>query len=628
METTMALQARVLRVDLSAGTATPEEVPPDVLRKWVGGTGLGVYYLAREVTPDVTWDDPRNRVIIASGPLGNTRVSGTGTTSAVFKGPMTNLAGATQANGYLGAFMRSQGYDALIIQGQADKLTHLHIDENGVSLRDASHLAGVGTWELEDKLRAEFGLNEKQLSVFGIGPAGENLVKFACFAGDRGHVASHNGVGAVLGAKKLKAISVKRGRTRAFIADPKKLNDLANPLFVDARDYAGGGLYSWGTAGGLSGAARGGWLPIKNYTTCVFPEHEQINGQYIRGHFKWKNNPCWACQMACCKTMEVTEGPYAGFAGEEPEYEGMASMGSQIGVTDAGAAVFLANEADALGFDVNELGWLLGWVMECYERGLLTKEQLDGLEPRFGNHEAAHAIMKKMAFREGCGQWLGEGVMRASKHVGGAAADAAIYAQKGNSPRTHDHRGRWPEMFDTCLSSTGTIEVTFGGVQVERLGLAPMKDRFSPTEIVDQMVNLNGWHQFDDSLGVCRFDFTNARMGVETVNAVTGWNLSLEDALKIGRRISAQLRVWSFLHGLDPSLERPSTRYGSIPQDGPAQGANIMEHWDSMAARFRSLIGYSPDEGLPLPETLRELDLEELIPVVEQIRAERGAAVG
>ena len=131
---------------------------------------------------------------------------------------------------------------------------------NGVSLRDASHLAGIGTWELEDKVRVEFGLTEKQLSVFGIGPAGENLVKFACFAGDRGHVASHNGVGAVLGAKKLKAISVKRGRTRPHIADPKKLNDLANPLFVDARDYAGGGLYNWGTAGGLSGAARGGWL--------------------------------------------------------------------------------------------------------------------------------------------------------------------------------------------------------------------------------------------------------------------------------------------------------------------------------------------------------------------------------
>lgn len=623
----MVYTGRLLRVDLSNRRTSVEEIDPAVLRKWVGGTGLGVHYLYQEVPPGVEWNDPRNRVIIASGPLGNTRASGTGTISVVFKGPMTGLAGATQANGYLGAFLRSQGYEAILIEGAADRLTHLHIDENGVTLRDAEHLAGVGTWELEDRVRAEYGLNDKQLSVFGIGPAGEKLVRFAALVGDRGHVAAHNGIGAVLGAKKLKVISCKRGKVKPAIADVKRFNELVKPLFEHARDYGGGSLYQWGTAGGLSGAARGGWLPIKNYTTCVFPEHEQINGQYIRGHFQWKNNPCWACQMACCKLMTVTEGPYTGFSGEEPEYEGMAAMGSQIGVTDAGAAVYLANEADAIGVDINELGWLIGWVMECFEKGLLTREQLDGIEPRFGDHQAALALIRKLASREGCGEWLGEGVMRASKFIGGPAADMAIYAQKGCSPRTHDHRGRWAEMFDTCLSNTSTIEVTFGGVQTERLGLAPLKDRFSPTEIVDQMVRLNGWHQFDDCLGVCRFDFTNAQLGVETVNAVTGWNLSVEDALRIGRRISAQLRVWSFLHGLDPSLERPSTRYGSVPTDGPAAGANIMEHWDGMVRRFRTLIGWEPEQGIPLPETLRELGLEELIPVAESIRQQRGVAV-
>jgi aldehyde:ferredoxin oxidoreductase len=179
-------------------------------------------------------------------------------------------------------------------------------------------------------------------------------------------------------------------------------------------------------------------------------------------------------------------------------------------------------------------------------------------------------------------------------------------------------------MFDTCTSSTGTIEVTFGGVQTERLGLGPTKNRFDPKEIVEQMTALNGWHQFDDSLGICRFDFTNAQRGVETVSAISGYEIDLPEALKIGRRISAQLRVWSFLHGLDPSRERPSTRYGSIPQDGPARGANIMEHWDWMVRTFRENIGFDADTGLPLPSTLRELGLENLIPVVEQIQAERG----
>ena len=142
------------------------------------------------------------------------------------------------------------------------------------------------------------------------------------------------------------------------------------------------------------------------------------------------------------------------------------------------------------------------------------------------------------------------------------------------------------------------------------------------------MSALNGWHQFDDSLGICRFDFTNASRGVETVAAITGYDdLDLADAMRIGRRISAQLRVWSFLHGLDPSKERPSVRYGSIPVDGPAKGSNIMEHWDWMVSTFRERIGFDQETGLPLPATLRELDLEELIPVVEKIAAERGVAV-
>jgi aldehyde:ferredoxin oxidoreductase len=200
------LTARLLRVNLTDQTTSIEDVPSDVVRTWVGGTGLGTYFLYKEVPPEVRWDDPENRIIIATGPLGNTRFSGTGTISCVFKGPMTGLAGATQANGYLGAFLRSQGYDGLILQGAPDRLTHLYIDENGVQFRDAAALAGLGVWEMEDRVREAEGLTDKQLSVFGIGPAGEHQVRFAAFVGDRGHVASHNGIGAVMGSAPLSPI--------------------------------------------------------------------------------------------------------------------------------------------------------------------------------------------------------------------------------------------------------------------------------------------------------------------------------------------------------------------------------------------------------------------------------------
>ncbi|MCC7370962.1 MAG: hypothetical protein IT306_21285 [Chloroflexi bacterium] len=623
----MPFTARLLRVNLTTGTTRDEEVAPEILRKWLGGTGLGVHYLMQEVQPGTRWDDAENPVFICTGPLAGTRVSGTGTVSVVFKGPMNGLAGATQANGYLGAFLRTQGYLGIAITGKAQGLTRLHIDEHGVRLLDASRYAGLPVWQLEDTIRAEENLTDKQISVFGIGPAGEHKVRFSAFVGDRGHVASHNGIGAVLGEKNLKAITCKRGRVRPHVEDDKRLNELVKPLFIDAKEFGGGGIYNWGTGGGVSGAARGGWLPIKNYTTSIFEEHEQVSGQYLRGNFEWKTNPCWACQMGCCKLMTVTEGPYKGYAGEEPEYEGLASMASQIGITEAGAATMLANECDSLGFDVNELGWLLGWVIECHQRGLLTKEQLDGLEPTWNDPETALALMKKIATRDGCGDWLAEGVMRASLHIGGEAANAAIYTMKGHAPRSHDHRARWAEMFDTCLSSTSTIELTSGGIQTERLGLAPTKNRFDPDEIVEQMTAINGWHQFEDSLGICRFDFTNAHLGTATVSAVSGYDIDLPEALKIGRRISAQLRIWSFLHGMDPSKERPSTRYGSVPVDGPAKGSNIMDHWDRMVSTFRERIGFDTEQGLPLPATLVELDLEEMIPVVEKIAAERGLAV-
>jgi aldehyde:ferredoxin oxidoreductase len=289
----------------------------------------------------------------------------------------------------------------------------------------------------------------------------------------------------------------------------------------------------------------------------------------------------------------------------------------------------LSNECDALGVDINELGWLLGWVFECAEEGLFSAADLDGIQPRWGDERAALALMQKIAHREGCGDWLAEGVMRASRQVGGSAAERAVYTLKGHSPRSHDHRGRWAEMFDTCLSSTSTIEVSFGGLQTERLGLAKLQDRFSPDEIVEQFAQLNGWHQFEDSLGVCRFDFTHARLGVETVNAVTGWDLTLEDALQIGRRISTQLRLWSFLHGMDPALERPSARYGSEPVDGPAAGAAIMPHWDRMVRGAFERVGWDPASGgVPLPETLRALDLPDLVPAAERLIQERRALVG
>jgi len=189
---------RFLRVDLSSGQISSEQLDEDTYRQCLGGTGYGAKVLYEEVPPGVEWSDPENRLIVASGPLGGTRMNGSGTVSVITKGPMTNGAASSQANGFLGAYMRLNGFDGVVLQGAAESLKYLYIHDGEAELRDAEHLAGVDTWEMSDVVAEELGLDEHQVSVFSIGPAGENLVRFAAFAGDRGHVAGHNGTGAAM----------------------------------------------------------------------------------------------------------------------------------------------------------------------------------------------------------------------------------------------------------------------------------------------------------------------------------------------------------------------------------------------------------------------------------------------
>ncbi len=217
-ETLYGYLGKILRVDLTSGTIHDEPLEPSMVEQYVGGTGFGAELLYREVPPGVQWDDPENRIILASGPLGGTAVSGAGAFALVTKGPMTNLAITSQAIGFWGAFIKFCGYDAVIIQGQAPRWVYLHIDDGKVSLRDAAPILGKDTWETEDAIRQDLG-EQRQMSVFGIGPAGEAKVRYAVVGGDKGHVCSKNGCGAVMGAKRLKAVAVIRGRQSVPVYD-------------------------------------------------------------------------------------------------------------------------------------------------------------------------------------------------------------------------------------------------------------------------------------------------------------------------------------------------------------------------------------------------------------------------
>jgi aldehyde:ferredoxin oxidoreductase len=606
----------ILRVNLTGKKAEAQVFEAETLRKYVGGVSLGSKVLFDEVPPEVKWSAPENRLYIGTGPLSGTSIPGSGGLAAVTKGALTEGAASTQANGIFGAYLRSAGFDCLILQGASSDWVYLHIHDGLTEFKSANFLKGKDNYEVDRLIKAELHKGDREVSILSIGPAGENLVRFACLFADMGHIAAHNGVGAVMGSKKLKAIVIDRGGTAAPVQDKGTLVEIvrelrgklkANPFHTE--------VATWGTLAFFTGGKKMGILPVKNYSTSTYDiseaELEKYSAQSIRANFKEiKRKPCWGCNFHHSSLIEIPSGKYAGRIIEEPEYEGIAACGSVMGIKDVTTSLVLASEIDRLGMDANETGYTIAWLIECYEKGLITSKDTDGLELTWGNGDAVMSILPKIAHREGFGNILAEGVMRASRHIGGEAPDMAVHTLKGNTPRGHDHRASWLELFDTCVSNTGTLE-THGAAPFQLLGLDAKYDRYSPLDISTVEARIKGAMIFEDSVITCRYNtMTDLELLCRAVNAVTGWNMDYREAMMVGKRSVNLFRIFNLRNGIGAELDAPSVRYGSTPTEGPAAGKSVMLHWQEMLQNYYKLMGWD-EAGKPLPETLRSLGLDE-----------------
>jgi len=586
----------------------------------LGGAGLGAKILWEEVPAAVGWDHPENRLVLATGPLAGLPVWGTGGLSVVTRGAMTGGGTSTQANGFFGACLKYSGYDGIVVQGQAPGWVFLLVQDDQVELRDATHLLGKDTWETQEAIQADLGLTGHQVSVYSIGPAGERQVRFAAIQGDYGHVASKNGCGAVMGAKRLKAVAVVRGSRALWVADPRGVLQAAEEMAHELKtNPSARSLYEYGTLPGVRNLYGQGALPIKNYTTNLAPPGTDMGAweaPSLRGGFDHRGHQCNACGMHHCHMQIIPAGPHRGEIVDEPEYEGWAGAGWAIGATDPVAISWLNTRVDRACVDVNEFGWLVGWVMEGQERGWLPPARLGGLRVAWGDAEAAARLLDLISRREGLGDLLAEGVKRAAEALGGEAQRAAIYTAKGASPRGHDHRARWEEMLDTCTASTGTLEVGPVTYPAE-FGLPPRINPFDPEAVARNVGGFLGRRHFEDSLGACVFTTrTPVEMICRALSAATGWTYSKEEALRLGRRTAALFRAFNLRCGIGPELERPSARYGSVPQDGPARGQESAVHWDRMLDVWYATVGYDRKTGRPLPQTLHALGLSHLVPAL------------
>jgi len=610
---------KILRVDLTKGEINAQYLEEDVLRKYVGGSALGIKFIYDEVPPGVQWSDPENRFFIGSGPLGATRVGGSGSICTVTKGALTNGMGSSQANGVFGAYLRLSGYDAILLQGAAPGWSYLYVHDGTAELKNADHLVGKLTWEVEHQIRQELGKNLHDVSVLCIGPAGDHLVRFASVFCDFGHASAHNGMGAVLGSKKIKAVVVERGHRPVALKDREGLSRAARKL-LEYSKTTNAAMRNEGPLPGVIMGFKFSEAPIKNYTRNYYPIAPDVLESYsparILSRFgkKEKIYPCWACTAEHCHRMEIPDGKYQGLVFEEPEAEGIHEFSANLGIEDVTMTMVLNDQVDKLGLDVNESGYLMGMVIECYEKGVITKKDTDGLEMTWGNGEAIMAMLKKIAYREGFGNILAEGTMRAARAIGGDVPGFAVHTMKGNTPRGHDHRAVWYELFETCVSNLGTLE-SHKTAPFALFGIDPRYDRFDPIMVSTVNARIKGAMVFEDSMVTCRINTCTAiDLLVEAVNAATGWNMDVDEAMAVGRRAVNLARAFNLRHGISAELDLPSDRYGSALPDGPHAGKSIMPHWDKMVRNYYNLMGWDEKTGKPLPETLKKLGLEFVIP--------------
>jgi len=604
---------KILRVDLTNERLTDENVDDATLRTFLGGTGLGAKIMYDEVPGGIEWSDPRNRIIWTAGVLCGTRAPASGTYAVATKGPLTNLFVASHCNGYFGPRLKFAGYDTIVVQGAAKRWVYLYIHDGVAELRNAAYLLGRDTWETEEMLKKEIG--EAQVSVSCIGPAGENLVKYAGICSDRGHIASTNGCGAVMGSKKLKAIAA-HGKAAVPIHDKSRFTAAVKDWWEQNNTTLWGmTIPALGTNAQYSATHDLGFLAIKNLTANIFPDHPKFNGDNVRAYYNGKPHPCYACRFTHCHEIELKSGPHKGAIVEEAEYEGAEAFSSMIGNTDVDAAEWLNNLNDRLGMDAKEQAFTLGLALECYEKGLITKKDTDGLELNWGNTQAVETLLHKIARRNGFGDVLAEGVMRAAQKIGGDAPKFAVYTHKGNAPHVQDGRGMWSIVFGMAISDMGAGaagDMGDLGDLAPPLGAAFMDPAtaFSAEATPKLSFQMNRRGNFIDCLGICMFvSGVQLKTVADAVSAVTGWDFTWREAVDVGDRVLNMMRAFNIRHGHTREHNSASPRLLEPPSEGPAKGVSVAPEWDKMVDIYYELMGWDK-AGRPLPETLKRLGLD------------------
>ncbi len=621
---------RILCINLSTGEIIKKPLDPELTRKYLGQAGINAKLLFDLTEPGIDPLSPENPLIFGVGPLGGSLAPCSGRFTVTSKSPLTGIFGDSNCGGHWGPELKNAGYDHIIITGKAEQPVYLWINDDQVELRDARHLWGKNTWETDELIKTQLAQPSAQVAC--IGPAGENQVRFAAIITNLARAAARTGMGAVMGSKYLKAIVVKGNRGMG-VASP---DEFLQTVHKSESDIQHDPLYEVATTFGttaITGLAQMlGFLPTRNFQASTFEEAENHRGEVILKNHVTKHKACFNCPVGCSRFYKVEEGEYAGTVGEGPEYESIAALGSKCGNAELPSILHANTLCNQLGLDTISAGNAIAWAMEAYQRGIIKSGDFAGDDLLWGDHRAVIDTINKIALRQGLGDVLAEGALRAAKKLGG---EEFVVHSKGMDYPAVDVRGTKGMALAFAVSPRGgdhlkglplyevAPEVYQKDIKTE-IGIDITPQYWAEYDTKAELIFWHeNWHCVVDSLGLCKLEGICIKPlkpshFQQLLATATGWDISIEELEAVGERIWNLERLFGVREGIRRKDDLPPHRlYNELIATGPGTGEGLdHDKYEVMLNKYYQLRGWDEKTGIPGRERMQKLGLEKEIEAV------------
>jgi len=606
---------KILRVNLNDSRISTEPVSEDELQKYIGGSGLASKMLFSELDPSVDPLSHDNLLIFMTGPLTGTSSPSCGRYCVCTKSPLTGLWAEAHAAGYWGPELKFAGYDGIVLKGRADKPVYLSIIDGQADLREASEIWSKDTYTTEKLLRERLG--DSNLKVASIGQAGERGVLFASIMNDLGRAAGRCGVGTVMGSKRLKAIAVRGTKLKVIpAAKDDMLKEFLRRIYVTIRSHPTVQIYaSYGTDGIMSMMHEYGDVPIKYFTKGSWPEGiEKICGEAMAKTILKKQWACYKCLIACGRHVTIGD-PSPDKEGAGPEYETCASLGALCLNSDLNVIAAGNDLCNRYGMDTISAGNVIAFAMECYEKGLISTGDTDGVAVDWGDGEVIVKLLHQIGMNQGFGATLAKGVRRASEEIGESAEDFALHI-KGLEMPMHDPRAfkglglQYATSHRGACHLRGLVYHIEQGERVPDLGIHKRYQRFTTEDKAFPVIAVQNWHDVLDSLIMCKFAMLPPASVLAMLNMVTGWEMKLDELIRVGERTYTLKRIFNLKCG---ATRRDDTLPKRFLKEPLAEGGSKGEVVDlePMLDKYYELRGWDKN-GVPTRQKLEELGLHDL----------------